>query len=281
MQKVSGFSVEWLDLREAADHRARDRRLLESVIGWLNSLEKKDRIVADLGSGTGSTIRGLQSSKLQLSSVHWRLIDNDPEVLAEAIRRHSAEQIIESFLIDLSDTGKLPLERVRLVTTSALLDLVSANFVRELSQLIKQKNEYRPLGLYSALNYDGTIAWKPCHPLDALMLENFNNDQLTDKGFGPALGPDAAGFLQNQFHTADFHCFAANSPWFLGSADHLLTASLIDGLSETALRSVDLAHEKITEWKEFRLKNTIGGTCSVGHIDVLVLPRDTFYRNEN
>ena len=58
---MSGFSIEWLNLREASDHRARDRHLIKTAANWLNDLKSKDKVIVDLGSGTGSTIRGLQN----------------------------------------------------------------------------------------------------------------------------------------------------------------------------------------------------------------------------
>ena len=269
---MSGFSIEWLNLREASDHRARDKHLLKTAANWLNDLKSKNKVIVDLGSGTGSTIRGLQRYAALTPSIQWRLIDNDPELLAEAIHRHSEDYSIESFLVDLSATQKLPLESVSLITASALLDLVSGNFIRDLCQLIKGKNEGRPLGFYSALNYDGCIKWTPFHPLDASILMNFNADQRRDKGFGPALGPDATDFLTRQFHCTKFQCLSAKSPWLLGSADYLLTESLINGISGVASKTDELTNSDILDWKTFRMKNVRNGTCFLGHTDILVLP---------
>ena len=269
---MSGFSIEWLNLREASDHKARDRHLLKTAANWLNDLKSKDKVIVDLGSGTGSTIRGLQRYTTLAPSIQWRLVDNDPELLAEAVHRHSEEYSIESFLVDLSATQKLPLESVSLITASALLDLVSSNFIRDLCQLIKEKNEGRPLGFYSALNYDGCIKWTPFHPLDAAILMNFNTDQRRDKGFGPALGPDATDFLKTQFHSSKFQCLSAKSPWLLGSADYLLTESLINGISGVAIQTGGLTNSDIQDWKTFRIENVRTGTCYLGHTDILVLP---------
>ena len=269
---MSGFSIEWLNLREASDHKARDRHLLKTAANWLNDLKSKDKVIVDLGSGTGSTIRGLQRYTTLAPSIQWRLVDNDPELLAEAVHKHSEEYSIESFLVDLSATQKLPLESVSLITASALLDLVSSNFIRDLCQLIKEKNEGRPLGFYSALNYDGCIKWTPFHPLDAAILMNFNTDQRRDKGFGPALGPDATDFLKTQFHSTKFQCLSAKSPWLLGSADYLLTESLINGISSVAIQTDELTNSDIQDWKTFRIKNVRTGTCYLGHTDILVLP---------
>ena len=269
---MSGFSIEWLNLREASDHRARDKHLLKTAVDWLNDLKTKDKVIVDLGSGTGSTIRGLQRYTALTPSIQWRLIDSDPELLAEAIHRHSEDYSIESFLVDLSATQKLPLESVSLITASALLDLVSGNFIRDLCQLIKGKNEDRPLGFYSALNYDGCIKWTPFHSLDAAILMNFNADQRRDKGFGPALGPEATDFLKTQFHSTKFQCLSAKSPWLLGSADYLLTESLISGISGVAIQTDGLTNSDIQDWKKFRIKNVRTGTCYLGHTDILVLP---------
>tara|TARA_B100002051_G_scaffold250023_1_gene261162 strand:+ start:558 stop:1397 length:840 start_codon:yes stop_codon:yes gene_type:complete len=269
---MSGFSIEWLNLREASDHKARDRHLLKTAANWLNDLKSKDKVIVDLGSGTGSTIRGLQRYTTLAPSIQWRLVDNDPELLAEAVHRHSEEYSIESFLVDLSATQKLPLESASLITASALLDLVSSNFIRDLCQLIKEKNEGRPLGFYSALNYDGCIKWTPFHPLDAAILMNFNTDQRRDKGFGPALGPDATDFLKTQFHSTKFQCLSAKSPWLLGSADYLLTESLINGISGVAIQTGGLTNSDIQDWKTFRIENVRTGTCYLGHTDILVLP---------
>ena len=269
---MSGFSIEWLNLREASDHRARDRHLLKTAANWLNDLKSKDKVIVDLGTGTGSTIRGLQRHTTVAPSIQWRLVDNDPELLAEAVHRHSKEYSIESFLVDLSATQKLPLESASLITASALLDLVSSNFIRDLCQLIKEKNEDRPLGFYSALNYDGCIKWTPFHPLDAVIAMNFNTDQRRDKGFGPALGPDATDFLKTQFHSTKFQCLSAKSPWLLGSADYLLTESLINGISDVAIQTDGLTNSEIQDWKTFRIKNVRTGTCYLGHTDILVLP---------
>ena len=270
---MSGFSIEWLNLREVSDHRARDKHLLKNAVDWLNKLQAKDKVIVDLGSGTGSTIRCLHRSATHLPSIQWRLVDNDPEVLAEAVDRHSKDYSIESFLVDLSETQKLPLDSVSLITASALFDLVSENFIQELCQLVKGKNDYRPVGLYSALNYDGCIKWTPSHPLDAAILVNFNTDQKRDKGFGPALGPDASDFLQSQFNITKFQCLSATSPWLLDSGDYLLTESLINGISEVALQTDGLTNSDVLSWKAFRIKNIKTGSCFLGHTDILVLPQ--------
>ncbi len=272
---MSEFSIEWLDLRESADYRARDRTLIELAISWLKDVSSPNQtpLIADLGSGTGSTIRSFDilipdDSK----SVSWRLVDHDPILLSEAKRRLEVSNTIEVCLADLSDIQKLPLEGVNLVTSSALLDLVSAHFVSELAQKIT--HGHQPVGLYSALNYDGTTSWTPSHPLDKPILNTFNQDQRRDKGFGPALGPNAARCLENEFGAIGFEIFSAKSPWLLEPFNHKLTSSLIDGIADVALRRDEIENFDIQEWRAFRKQNIRTGTCRVGHIDLLALPRE-------
>ena len=79
---MSGFSVEWLNQREGADHRARDSILLANSISWLKDLQVDEPIIIDLGSGTGSTIRAMLPIIQQMFlPVKWRLVDDDPLVL--------------------------------------------------------------------------------------------------------------------------------------------------------------------------------------------------------
>ena len=56
---MSGFSIDWLDLREAADRRARDDKLLKQARKWLTSsfALETEKTVVDFGAGTGSTLR--------------------------------------------------------------------------------------------------------------------------------------------------------------------------------------------------------------------------------
>ena len=78
-----------------------------------------------------------------------------------------------------------------LITASALIDLVSAAWLEELAALVRQTD----CGLYVVLTFDGRIDWQPAHPLDLAVRNLVNRHQRTDKGFGPALGPERAPAL--------------------------------------------------------------------------------------
>jgi hypothetical protein len=266
---MSGFSIVWLDLREAADFAARARPLVNQLLAWLAMPAVNhgvDPLVVDLGAGTGSTLRAL--ARLGAPKFVWRLVDHDGALLDEALIRHRKDFLIEDYEADLAVIDELPLGGASLVTASALFDLVSQEFVdRLITRLHRQR-----AALYAALSYDGTMAWQPAHSLDAAVLAAFNKDQLRDKGFGPALGPSAANYLQQALTSAGYAVFTASSPWVLAAADAELAAELVNGISAAVATGYGLDAGELKSWTDFRLAHTSSGNCTVGHLDILALP---------
>lgn len=256
---MSGFSVEWLDLREPADKAARNTDLQRQMQSWLQ--RNPAPILLDLGAGTGSTLRSL--SDVQAA---WRLVDLDGRLLGEAFARHGNTHQLDIYQQDLTQVGQLPLAEVSLVTASALFDLASAAFC---DALIMQLVE-RHIGLYAALNYDGITQWSPAHPLDDAVLAAFNRDQLRDKGMGPALGPGAIDYLAQRLQQEGFTVHIAASPWQLDAQQRPMQESLIPGI--TGAVNSHIESELLQDWLDFRMRNISSGTCIVGHQDLLALP---------
>lgn len=271
---MSGFSIDWLDLREDADRRARDSDLLEQARRWLAGDRTSDggAVVVDLGAGTGSTLRAFSATGTDAASLTWRLLDHDQELLDEARCRHGAQYRIETCPTDLSEIAALPLEDARLVTASALFDLASAGFIEALAAALQTRCQRGPAGLYSALNYDGATHWTPVHPLDDVVLDAFNRDQRRDKGFGPALGPDAGACMERVFTAAGFAVHCASSPWELNGADRELVSALTEGIAGAVAGDPRLNRRSLEDWVRFRQSNVATGTCTVGHTDLLALP---------
>ena len=274
---MSGFSVEWLNLREAADQRARAPHLREQALAWLGLAgdahtqpQAGEAIVVDLGAGTGSTLRALAAPGSQ--RLVWRLVDHDGALLDEALRRHGKHYRIEDYHSDLTVIGELPLGGARLVTASALFDLMSAAFIEALVLRLASVRGSWASGLYAALNYDGTTVWDPPHADDAAVLAAFNDDQRRDKGTGLALGPEAGGHLVSALTHAGFKVQTASSPWLLGATDAAMVEALITGIAAAVAVSPGLDAKRLANWREFRLAHATSGSCSVGHVDVLALP---------
>lgn len=274
---MSGFSIAWLDLREPADLRARNPELARMAAQWLCTgagVTSFDPVVVDLGAGTGSTLRAFDTYAGRRCI--WRLVDHDGDLLDEALRRHGAAVAIEDYQADLGIIAELPLTGARLITASALFDLASQDYLDKLVGRItgtrRGQTEHVQTGLYAALNYDGTTTWLPAHPLDTAVLDAFNRDQRRDKGFGPALGPDAAGALQMVLRNARFSVYTGNSPWQLGPQDQALICELVRGIASAVSRDYGLPGAQLQDWEDFRLAHAADGSCTVGHVDVLALP---------
>src|SRR5664279_6019575 len=180
---MTGFSADWLALREPHDVRARNPAVLNAVVASLAGITSI-RIV-DLACGTGSTLRALAPHLP--AQQNWRLADNDLSLLARAsATARPAGVTVTAVPLDLNCDLEVALDGpVDLITTSALLDLVSATWLERLAVEIAA----RKIPIYAALSYDGRIEFGPADPLDAAIAAAVNAHQRTDKGFGPALGP--------------------------------------------------------------------------------------------
>ena len=158
---MSGFSAEWLTLREPYDLNSRNPTVIDAVAAALEPLSSV-RIV-DLASGTGSTIRAL--SPFLPARQSWKLIDNDLGLLARAAATPRAKQVAATTIpLDLNRDLEAALDGpIDLVATSALLDLVSESWLDRLVVEIAA----RSMLFYAALSYDGRTKLSPPDPLDA------------------------------------------------------------------------------------------------------------------
>ncbi len=181
---MSGFSAEWLDLREPYDLRARNKTVLDAAFALL--ADKPSVTIVDLACGTGSTFRAL-SPRINTRQ-NWRLIDNDLSLLARVPSSTPCINVTAA-PVDLNRDLEAAFDvAADLVTTSALLDLVSGDWLNRLAV----EAAARRLPIYAALSYDGRAEPAPSDPLDNRIVDAVNHHQRTDKGFGPALGPSAA-----------------------------------------------------------------------------------------
>ncbi|MDO8910060.1 MAG: class I SAM-dependent methyltransferase [Pseudohongiella sp.] len=260
---MSGFSIDWLDLREPADFGARDKNLAAQLVDFLQADTEISPIVVDLGSGTGSTLRAL--TKLGAHRCVWRLVDHNPALLNEALRRHGQDEIVEDYEADLLDVSSLPLGGASLLSASALFDLVSGQVVDAVVARIKKQGT----AFYAALNYDGRTEWTPAHALDKVVLAAFNLDQQRDKGMGPALGPESAAYLKAALEGAGYTVYTGDSPWQLGPDQQALMADLIRGIRSAVSADYGLDQQALDEWENFRLAHVTDGRCLIGHSDVL------------
>lgn len=262
---MSGFSADWLALREPADHASVNRQIRDACVQAFAG--RPALRVVDLGSGTGSNLRNL--SRVLGPRQHWTLVDYDARLLDVARRRQSeaAAETVDYRQADLSAGAFAPVVTgADLVTASALFDLVSAAVIERLAEDVVALGA----AFYTVLTYDGVASWMPKHPADDAMRDAFNRHQQTDKGFGPAAGPHATDRLAEAFERHGYSVQRGKSPWFLDDDFANLRHEVDRGWAGAAVEAgVDQA--TADAWLEHR-KAADNAVTIVGHEDLLALP---------
>jgi hypothetical protein len=268
---MSGFSADWLTLREPYDLRARNISVLDAVTAFLEPRSSVQ--VVDLACGTGSTMRAL-GPRLPARQ-NWKLIDNDPDLLACATAKPPIKDAaITAVALDLNrDLEAAFDEAVDLVTTSALLDLVSDDWLDRLAVAIAA----RSIPLYAALSYDGRIGFVPSDPFDTVVATAVNAHQHTDKGFGAALGPTAGASAVARFEALGYSVVCGASDWRIGPDDRDMQTELLAGWASAARDIGALSAADTAAWLKRRHDVVAAGCGSlqVGHVDFFATPSAT------
>jgi len=159
---------------------------------------------------------------------------------------------------------------VDLVTTSALLDLVSADWLERLVTEVAA----RRLPLYASLSYDGRVAFAPADPRDAAVIAAVNSHQRRDKGFGPALGPVAAQTASVHLEKVGYDVALGESDWLMREADLAMQEALLAGWAVAASETAEMPAEAVAEWLVNRRANLMANRSRirVGHVDLFAAP---------
>lgn len=264
---MSDFSAEWLARREPYDAQARNQKVLAAVakaMGHFSSLS-----IVDLACGTGSTLRAL-ADHLPMQQ-NWKLVDNDLGLLVRAARVMHPRAKVRTAAVDLAHDVEAALDgAVDLVTTSALLDLVSDRWLERLAVEIASRN----LPLYAALTYDGRIALEPTDAYDGAIMAAVGEHQRRDQGFGPALGAAAAGRAISRFKTVGYSVVHGFADWDLQENDQEIQLAFFESWAGAAVEIGHSSKDEIMAWlgrrRDAVTKRT--STIRVGHIDIFADP---------
>ena len=260
---MSSFSANWLALREPLDHAARNNQVLTEVANHFAS--RKHFQICDIGCGTGSTIRAIRT--ILKMPINWHLVDNDAVLLGLVSKTVSDNDTVRTSNADLSLSAEILFEPPPdLITTSAFFDLVSEAW---LSSLIDTAS-HRGTPIYAALTYDGRSECKPHHVTDKKIQSAFNRHQRTNKGFGPALGPEAALAFISLLKGADYTVSVGTSDWLAGPDHADFQRELLTGWHEAACEIEPENATEFCQWFEQRMKLIETGelNLTVGHVDV-------------
>jgi SAM-dependent methyltransferase len=280
---VSGFDPAWLALREPYDHAARSAELADRFAATVGEAP----YLIDLACGTGSNLRYL--APRIASSQNWLCVDHDRALLDTARRalrdwghdrgwpshsegdqlsllRPGGEIRVRFALRDLAHAG-LPAHRdVAGVSASALLDLTSAAWLVELAAWCHSAP------VLMALSFNGRLLLEPAAPEDDAIRHAFIVHQRTDKGFGPALGPDAAAHLAERLAARGCRIALEPADWQLGRDDGALLRATLAGMVGAAREGA--RDPSLKRWATLRRRQLAAGDLrlTVGHIDLLALP---------
>jgi len=270
---VTGFSADWLRLREPYDIRARSDEFARSL---RLQLPLRPLRAMDLGTGTAANIRYLAPRLGGEQS--WLCVDNDVALIAEQpAQLHGSDYIctLTSLQTDLAtQLHALPLAGCNLVTASALLDLVSASWLDRLAGHCAAAGAC----VLFALSYDGRMECSPGDPDDAWLNTLINRHQQGDKGFGQALGPNATSHACKAFAALDYSVHTAASDWAIDAASGpqglQLQSELIDGWVAAACEIAAEDKFRVMEWGRRRKAHVLAGRSHirVGHQDFTAWP---------
>lgn len=298
---MSGFSAEWLHLREPFDHAARETvaaalDLPGRLARWRQRSPGPSLAVIDLACGHGANLRAL-APRLG-GAQHWRLVDHDaallaavPDALDEWTRRRGyrfgpGRGAGDGLAVDIAgpdfharivcqprdlarDLAGLDFGVTPLVTASALLDLVSATWL----QALIDKARSARAALWFGLTVDGRTAWDPADPGDELVHGLFSRHQRRDKGFGPALGSQAAAVALQQLARAGYEALQTETDWVIdGAQAPRMQRAMIEGMAAAALEQEPAAQDGVLSWAARREAGIGNSRLRVGHVDIVATP---------
>lgn len=276
---MTGFSREWLRLREPADIAARNSDVASAVSARFALRETV--FAVDLGCGTGSNVRA--TSSLLPNHQTWRLVDSDDALLRAAreelttwadsaetvgphlhLKKGHATLWIEFACLDIATELDAALEGApALITASALFDLTSEDFIRRLARRAAELHAV----FYTVLTYNGVQRWSPHRPADNQLTSAFHNHQMRDKGFGPASGPMAPSHIADQFRLNGFVVMEGESPWNLGRNDRMLIEELVRGHAMAAGETGLVDIKTLEAWVKVQRNGAM-----IGHTDTYAAP---------
>lgn len=273
---------DWLSLRTPADAAAREDSLplIERLVHHWEQLASAGSagagtdapvVVVDIGAGTGAN-RAWLAGRLP-GPQRWVLLDHDRTLLDQAVAaaREDGTDVVP-VLAGIDQLDRVLEEHPgprRLVTCSALLDLLTREQVQELTRVLAQAD----VPALFALTVDGEVHLDPPHHLDAVVLGAFEDHQHRGELAGTEAVPLVAEALREQGMDVD----VVPTPWWVTDqpwAQALLERFLADRADAAVEHRPDLAAEAHA-WLRTRLVDCARHKlrATVGHADVLGLPR--------
>ena len=260
---------DWLDLREAADHRARNVDLVRRLAAALPPGPVR---ILDLGSGTGSTTRWL--APLLHGPQEWTLLDRDPALLALVPDRMQGVLDADGLPLtlttrhaDITSLSARDLLEISAITASALIDLLTVEEIDDLAAACAIAGVPALL----TLTVTGEVEIEPGDPVDEAVAAAFDAHQCRAVAGRQLLGPHAVEMASDAFRRNGMAVHTAASPWLLGQDDAALTARW---LRERVEAAVEQQPELGASARAAFTRRVNGASLHavIHHVDLLAIP---------
>ncbi|HLS44845.1 MAG TPA: hypothetical protein VK045_05385 [Ornithinicoccus sp.] len=268
MSEPGGASADWLQLRSAADTRARDHGsagLLERLVEHLRQRGAEKLRMIDVGAGTGAN-RAYLEPRLPFDQV-WVAVDHDPVLLDHD--DHGESDRIEAGVKDLihvlercDDHGSV----VTVMTCTALLDVLTT---RELGCFADAVEAFQTPALL-AMSVTGAVTWAPADDADVLLSGAFNAHQQRNGRAGGA----AVSVLRTDLSARGLDLMTAQTPWVLDARNPDVFGRWLDERVKAAVQQRPEDAPELGRWARRRAAQLRAGdlVARVGHEDLLILP---------
>jgi hypothetical protein len=132
----------------------------------------------------------------------------------------------------------------------------------------------RHVPVYAALTYNGRVVLSPIHQHDAVVITAVNRHQLGDKGFGPALGPNASTCVIRLFAAAGYNVFDGPSDWSFGPVDQEIQLEIFAAWADAARETGAVPNADLDLWLGERRDAVAAGRShlGIGHVDFFARP---------
>lgn len=262
----------WLGLREPADAAARSAELAAWARHGLAS--RRCLVIHDLACGTGSMLRWL-APRLD-GPQRWVCHDQDAELLGtltaapDVVACDGSPVAVEPRRRDVTRLPPDELAAADLITSSALLDLLTADEVR---QVVRACAAASAPVLFTLSVTGGVRLWPP-HPLDEVVAAAFNAHQRRATVAGRLLGPDATDVAIREFAALGYQVVSRASPWRLGPASAALSQAWLAGWLGAAREQDRHLVAETAGYARQRLADAAAGRLRVlvQHRDLLAFP---------
>ena len=234
LQPYNSFETNWLDKRYHYDNTARDKKVEDACLSYLEN--KPAVTILDIGSGTGSNC--LYFLEKMPAVQNWIFVERDEYLskyalerikkevteLGYAVEEHAQKLILQKenrqigityitdSFIDLDK--KVDLSKIDLVTAGAVFDLLSfKQFVNVASVILENE-----IALLATMNY-AEMNFFPEEASDVLFIEKYEKHMSRPQEFGKAMGKDCSRSMVKFFRKHQREIVYGASVWNLNGKE--------------------------------------------------------------